>query len=111
MASSWVRTLADGGRLVLRAEYGGGTLWTEDGGYVDVAGLGLPPELVERLEAWSSRFEATLDQEYPPWSGFEDEQQLESFDREGVELVPALMAELPGTIVTYRSSAGVRSRP
>ena len=37
-------------------DYGAGPLWTDDGKAADLAGLGLPDQLVERLTVWNGQY-------------------------------------------------------
>jgi hypothetical protein len=94
------------------AEYGCSPLWeVTDGGVRNVSALelGASAELDERFAAWADRFEATLNEEYPPESGFASPADLEAFEEEGRALGGALQAALgPAIPVEYRSTASVR---
>lgn len=89
-------------RLKLMPDYECSPLWWDgepDGdsfrvGDIDPADLNLPPDLRRDLFAWADRFDATLDQDYPPDSKFASEQELESFIEDGRVLTERVRAAL-----------------
>lgn len=66
-------------------EYDGGPLWSPEGQTVELASLGLPRELVARLNAWNARY----DDAKLPFEG-NDRDWL----NEGVSLLAELRSEL-----------------
>ena len=94
--------------LPILADYGCFPLWREEGEFFDNIDpksetLNLSTSLAEDLDRWSLRFDATLNQEYPPGSGFESDAEEERFVQEGRNLAERVAAELGGEwAVTYR---------
>jgi hypothetical protein len=89
--------------LKLMAEYECHPLWwwETDIGNVDPAELPLPEGLRSELLSWASWYDSTLDQDYPPESGFKSEEDRLAFDREGRRLWRRLQHELPDFTVVY----------
>ena len=56
--------------------------------------LELSSELTIALRAWANRFDQTLNQEYPPDSGFATPTDEDAFEREGLRLRDELKREL-----------------
>lgn len=56
--------------------------------------IGLDAALHADLFAWAQRFDATLDQDYPPDSRFATEEELEAFVRDGEALAARVRVAL-----------------
>ncbi|MCE9637841.1 MAG: SUKH-3 domain-containing protein [Planctomycetes bacterium] len=71
-------------------------LWWTDGevGNVDPRTLPLTPALIDDLTAWAATFDRTLNQEYPPESGFATQADADAFEAESQRLVAALRERL-----------------
>jgi hypothetical protein len=85
-------------------EYGCFPLWHNDEnevGNIDPDSLPISSLLVSQLNEWAADFEATLNQEYPPDSGFNKKETEVIFLTKGYELASALKAELGTVTVTY----------
>ncbi len=91
-------------RLRLMAEYHAHPLWDLDRpGDVDPAALPLSAALAARLRAWAAAYDRTLNDAYPPDSGFPDAAAEQAFDAEGRHLWQRVAQELgPGYAVEYR---------
>lgn len=93
--------------IKLMADYGCYPLWWVDSekvGAIAPSELPLSQETIKQLEAWSSAYDATLNQDYPPDSGFLSEQDSEKFERQGISLWQQLFQELaPNYEVFYFS--------
>lgn len=63
-------------------------------GNIDPDDLPISQSLKERLATWARAFDATLNMEYPPDSGFESEEAEVEFKREGHRLAEQLRDEL-----------------
>lgn len=101
-------------KLKLTNEYGCWPLWEVDDGpprNLSPQHLGLPPQLCERLDAWAQQFEATLDHDYPPDSGFAGAAEAAAFVEEGRRLAAAVQSTLSDVTVAYLPHAHVRSKP
>jgi hypothetical protein len=85
----------DGIRLM--ADYECFPLW-RDGRNIDPAELAISGELATALTLWAADFDATLNEEYPPDSGFADEQAEQEFRDRGRELARRLADELGGNM-------------
>ncbi|MBO9714817.1 hypothetical protein [Sphingomonas sp.] len=70
-----------------------------NGGYLEPQDVGLSEALVRKIGAWQSAYEDAHFHQY------EDEARNEALDREGLEIVRAVRAELPKAEVGYFSSA------
>lgn len=84
-------------RLKLMADYGCTVLWHADDdkvGPVDVDTLPLSSNLREALGKWAEWYDSTLDQEYPPNSGFGTPEEAATFEAEGRRLWRELTNEL-----------------
>ena len=92
--------------IKLMADYQCHPLWNmSPGEYGDVSPDDLPisQNLKDRLTAWARAFDATLNMDYPPDSGFESEEAEAEFKREGYRLAEQLRDELgPEFIVTVQ---------
>lgn len=84
-------------RIKLMPDYGCWPLWLTDGsgvGNIDPETLPLSAHLRRRLEAWSRRYDETLDEADPASSGFESVEAMDEFRAEGGALRDALTSEL-----------------
>jgi hypothetical protein len=70
-----------------------------EGGYISAKGLGLSPEIVDRLNNWLSKYESEH------YNGFEDERIIDELDREGKEIASVIKSELPEVKLEYFSDA------
>jgi hypothetical protein len=98
--------------LKLAAEYGCHPLWDlEQRPPTNLSGeeIGLGEELCRRLSAWSEKFQRTLNQTYPPLSGFDTQEAADAFDEEGRGLAEEIAAALgEGTRVEHRANGAVK---
>ena len=69
------------------------------GGYVELADLELPPNVVEVIASWLARYETAHHQQ------FNDSREVEALDEIGLELCDHLARELPGNKIGYFSAA------
>lgn len=84
-------------RLRLAPEYHCGPLWDDERGtMVDPAGLGLSPELLERIADWNAAFEATFREDDPSVSGFADVAAERTWVEQGNAIAQDLAQEWPG---------------
>lgn len=85
-------------KLKLMADYDCHPLWelADDDAFCNLNPdqMKLSDELVESLHAWADRFNRTLNQEYPPNSGFATQQDEDAFETEGLRLFAKLQLEL-----------------
>jgi len=89
----------------LMAEYECWPLWgvEPDVGNIDPAELPISDTTREALDRWAAAYDATLDQDYPPDSGFPDEESETAFELEGLRLWRALRGEFGDRLrVLYR---------
>lgn len=63
-------------------------------GNIDPESLPISQGLKARLHAWARAFDATLNMDYPPDSGFESDEAEAEFKREGYHLAEQLKREL-----------------
>lgn len=93
--------------IKLMADYGCYPLWWVDRsltGNIAPAKLPLSQETFHRLSSWASAYDATLNQDYPPDSGFASEEETQAFEQEGISLWQQLQKELtPDYEVLYFS--------
>jgi len=93
--------------IKLMADYGCYPLWwvsSDAVGAVDPAELPLKLEIMQQLKRWSLTYDATLNQDYPPDSGFASETDTQAFEQEGIRLWRQLVEELaPNYDVAYFS--------
>jgi len=92
--------------IKLMPDYHCSPLWVTDGaelGYTEPEDLPLGPALRKALWNWAASYDRTLNQEYPPDSGFSSDAEGKEFDREGRRLWRALQQELPNVKVSYYS--------
>lgn len=84
-------------RLKLMAEYGGTVLWRGDStevGPADPDALPISSGLRLALREWADAYDQTLNQEYPPDSGFSSPEVESDFEIEGRRLWKELQAQL-----------------
>ena len=88
-------------------EYGNTVLWWTDpnrGNPIDPDALPLSGELRRSLSRWAECYDRTLNQDYPPDSGFATPEEEEAFEVEGRCLWRELQAQLgPEYKVAYFS--------
>ena len=93
--------------IKLMADYECYPLWWSEPklvGNIKPAKLPLSQETLDRLSKWASTYDATLNQEYPPDSGFASEEDAQAFEQEGISLWQQLQKELaPDYEVLYFS--------
>ena len=94
--------------IKLMPDYGCSPLWEYAGGDLidnsDPERLPLTGELKAALGRWASAYDATLNQEYPPDSGFPNPADEDAFEVEGLRLWKELQAKL-GTNTRSRTTA------
>lgn len=84
-------------RIKLMADYGGTILWKNDAsevGPIDLDSMPLTEGLKHDLQAWADAYDKTLNQEYPPDSGFPSPAEEAAFEAEGQRLWRELRREL-----------------
>lgn len=94
--------------IKLQVEWGTGPLWVSRGAddfpdSYDTEEIGdivpLSDGLRREIAAWGDRFQVTLNQDYPPDSGFAAPAEEATFIAEGRELARRMKAELPADVV------------
>jgi hypothetical protein len=86
--------------LKLMADYGGTVLWRLDGdqsGPIELDAMNalpIPAELQHTLQEWAGKYDATLNQDYPPDSGFASDEDELAFEIEGKRLWESLKLAL-----------------
>ena len=83
--------------LKVMADYGCHPLWdlSQTGpGNVNPSDLPISPSLREDLSGWARSYDGTLNQGYPPGSGFDSREQHEEFVTVGLQLAIRLSEEL-----------------
>jgi hypothetical protein len=81
----------------VRAEYECWPLWhtgPEDYDNIDPETLPITAGLADDLNEWAAEFDRTLNQDYPPDSGFENPDDEQRWAERGRELAVRLRAEL-----------------
>ena len=94
-------------RIKLWADYGSYPLWGVD--EIDNFApeeLPLSSNTIKRLHEWQDSYDLTLNEEYPPESGFSSPQAEASFKQEGYELWLLLRQELSSEYEIYYQSDG-----
>lgn len=98
--------------IKLMADYGCSPLWETgaEGGNVPLEELPLRAELREALRAWADAYDRTLNEAYPPDSGFADTAEEDAFEAEGERIWRALRQELGAefTVAYYSDLHGLR---
>jgi hypothetical protein len=88
-------------RIRLMPEFECWCLWNMDTAIndeeynLDPEELPISEELKKKLSNWEDAFDKTLNQDYPPDSGFETEQEAQEFNETGWMLWEQLKKELP----------------
>lgn len=86
-------------RLRLAPEYRCSPLWDDDhGNTVDMTGLGLSAELVDRIADWDAVFQAAFREDDPSASGFSDIAAEHAWVRQGNIIAQDLGREWPGPV-------------
>ncbi|WP_248741937.1 MULTISPECIES: hypothetical protein [unclassified Pseudomonas] len=83
--------------IKLMPDYECHPLWNispDEYGDLDPLGLPISDALKSRLKAWATKYDETLDRDYPPNSGFKSEVLEFEFREEGKLLAEALQNEL-----------------
>ena len=86
-------------RLKLMSDYHCFPLWEmQEGCYQNINPRDLPlsNELRSALHLWAASYDRTLNDDYPPDSGFASSQDEEAFEAEGLRLWQELQRELRG---------------
>jgi hypothetical protein len=98
--------------IKLMAEYGGTILWSADPssvGPVELGTLPLTDDLKAAIRNWAAAYDRTLNQDYPPDSGFTTPEEAAAFEAEGRHLWKELQAQLgPEYKVAYYSDREAR---
>lgn len=91
--------------IFLMPEYGCNPLWIDENGVrknVETDSFALSSESKERIKSWDSQFQSTLDQEYPPDSGFDNKAEEVAFNNLGEQICEMIQRELGSlTVVKY----------
>lgn len=91
--------------LRLSPEYGAGPLWDDAKGHcLEPAAFGIPNDVAERIRRWDDVYQATLDPDYPPDSGFPHAAAEAAWQAEGEAIFQALI-DLLGADRVKRSHA------
>ena len=77
----------------------------EIGGYIDAAELGVSPTLSAQISEWLGCYESAH------FFQFEDKEENQKLDAQGMEIARLLRSELPNLRVTYFSNAELREMP
>jgi hypothetical protein len=83
--------------IKLMADYQCHPLWNmspDKYGDVNPDDLPISQGLKEHLHAWAHAFDATLNMDYPPDSGFKSDEEEANFKHEGYQLAEQLRREL-----------------
>lgn len=82
--------------IKLMADYGSFPLWKASGevGNIDPSDLPLSQELRQLLANWARAFDQTLNDDYPPDSGFKSEADEVEFKQQAARLAEQLRKEL-----------------
>ena len=94
-------------RIKLWADYGSYPLWGVD----EIENfapeeLPLSEDTIQRLHQWQNTYDATLNQDYPPLSGFLNAEAEARFQQEGVQLWKQLLTELSSNYEVYHQRDG-----
>lgn len=99
-------------RLKLMCDYHCSPLWEYGGGDLvgnpDPNDLPLSDELKSALHAWAASFDRTLNDDYPPDSGFASPEDEDAFEAEGLRLWQELQTRLGAAyeVVYYSGRLG-----
>lgn len=69
------------------------------GGYVVPRELGISPKLIKQIEQWQKRYEQAH------YAQFNDKDENENLDRDGIAICKRLQGELPHSKIEYFSTA------
>lgn len=86
-------------KIRVMPDYGFHALWnfeSEDKGDIDPRSLPISVDLALQLESWASEYDKTLNQDYPPDSGFKTKELEVKFVASGYELAVMLSYQLEG---------------
>jgi len=75
-------------------DYGCEPLWVEGVGNMPPSSLPISDELAEKLWAWMNDYDRTLNEAYPPESGFSTKEAEQAFVNNGQVLASRLKDEL-----------------
>lgn len=100
-------------RIKLWADYGSYPIWGVDEiDNIAPEELPLSQETIERLNAWQDAYDRTLNQDYPPLSGFPSLQAELKFKLEAINLWKKLRLELaPDYEVFYQIGSHLIKNP
>ena len=100
-------------RIKLWADYGSYPIWGVDEiDNIAPEELPLSQETIERLNAWQDAYDRTLNQDYPPLSGFPSLQAKLKFKLEAINLWKKLRLELaPDYEVFYQNGSHLIKNP
>jgi hypothetical protein len=100
-------------RIKLWADYGSYPIWAVDEiDNIAPEELPLSQETIERLNAWQDAYDRTLNQDYPPLSGFPSLQAKLKFKLEAINLWKKLRLELaPDYEVFYQIGSHLIKNP
>jgi len=95
------------------AEFGCWPLWnmSNDPSFdynIDPEDLPISEKLLHDLSAWANSYNDTLDDAYPPDSGFENQELLDAFELDAEDIVNRLRSELEGMEIVYETTASLR---
>jgi hypothetical protein len=92
-------------KIILMSEYECSPCWIIQDGIkhnFPLDSMNITEELTQQIQAWDTKFQATLNQDHPPDSGFDSEDELVAFNKEGEALSTKLFEELcPDSTVEY----------
>lgn len=74
-------------------------------GCIEPETLPITDDLINRINEWSAIFDTTLNQDYPPESGFENYEAAEKFLQTGHEIADKLQSELGDKFLIVKSIA------
>ena len=75
-----------------------------DDAFPEPEDLPISADLAARIDRWRTEYDATLDHEYPPWSGFAGVVAAQRWLDEARSITAQLAAELPASDWEVRSS-------
>jgi hypothetical protein len=91
-------------KIKLDVDWFGWPTWDlKHGGDFDPAELPVSREILNRLSAWQSAFNATFNYEYPPDSAFSSDEARAEWYQEGIEIWLQLQQELGSNYEVYYS--------
>lgn len=96
-------------RIKFMGDYGCWALWHMDYeldgemGNIDPHSLPISKELANEIDEWSVTYDKTLNQDYPPESGFENLDSAQSFVKAGNELAERLQHELRNNFIVVNA--------